>query len=86
MILGFVVFFSFSTLVIVQLAGRARGKMVWQRKGRRDPAGIWTSLLLMNFLFMMQPKSAFHHFFWAVTAASFLLGWIGWTLEKKRGE
>jgi hypothetical protein len=85
-ILGFVVFFSFSTLVIVQLAGRARGKMVWQRKGRRDPAGIWTSLLLMNFLFMMQPKSAFHHFFWAVTAASFLLGWIGWTLEKKRGE
>jgi hypothetical protein len=85
-ILGFLVLFPLSALLLVRLAGRARGKMVWQRKGHRDPAGVWAFLLLLNFFFMIQSKPASHHFVWIVAATSFLLGLIGWTLEKKRGQ
>ena len=85
-IAGFVVLFPLSVLLVVWLAGRARGKMVWQRKGHRDPAGLWTLLLLLNFFFAIQSKPASHHFVWIAGVASFVLGLIGWTLEKKRGQ
>jgi len=85
-ILAFVVLFPLSVLLVVWLAGRARGKMVWQRKGHRDPAGLWTWLLLLNFFFGIQSKPASHHFVWMVVVASFVLGLIGWNLEKKRGQ
>jgi hypothetical protein len=85
-ILAFVVLFPLSALLVVRLAGRARGKMVWQREGHRDPAGLWTLLLLLNLFFAIQSKPASHHFVWIVAAASFLIGLLGWTLEKKRGQ
>ena len=81
-------FTAASGSVVFRLAGRARGK-VWSRKDSRNPASVWTSLLLLNVLFaqfLEWNKGTLHRVLYAVATLSMLLGVVGWALEKKRGK
>lgn len=74
---------------VVRLVGRARGKLLWMGKRDRNPATVWTSMLWLNFFFMMcldWTKGSVHRVFHGVAALSMLLSLYGWALEKKRGK
>ena len=88
--IGFsLLFIAVGGVVVVRLAGRARGKVVWRRKDKLNPATVWTSLLLLNFMFaswLDWSKGTFHQLLYGVGGLSILLGIVGWSLEKKRGK
>lgn len=81
-------FLALSIWTAGQFAGRARGRMIWTWKRRRDPLALWTSMLPFVVFFMMLPSNnpAFHHLARVVAMLSILVGIFGLGLEKKRGQ
>jgi hypothetical protein len=80
------VFVWTSVSTVLELAGRARGRMVWRRM---DPAFMWTSMATMSVIFGTWLKwngGTFHRFLLVVAGLTILLGLIGRQLEKKRGQ
>jgi hypothetical protein len=76
-------------VLVAQLIGRARGKIRVGRNGRRDPAAIWSALMIVNIVFsnwLDWGKGTVHHLLYAVAGLSLLIGLAGWRLEKKRGQ
>jgi hypothetical protein len=76
-------------MLIVHLIGRARGKMPGRQRSLRDPASVWTSLMILNFLFagwLDWSKGTIHRLLYIVAGLSLIVGYVGWRLEKKRGQ
>jgi hypothetical protein len=78
-----------SVLIIVQLWGRASGRMLFRPKGKRSPKDLWYTTTLMSFV-MWSSSSSIH---WrderlrpmmlVVAGASLIVGVVGWRLERK---
>jgi hypothetical protein len=76
-------------MLALQLFGRARGRIIWLRRGHRNPRQIWTSLLFLNCIFtswLDWGKGGSHRVLYVVAGVSCILGLLGWTLERKRGK
>jgi hypothetical protein len=81
-------FIALTVLGVVQLVGRARGRIWWRPNGQRDPVNIWTWWILFNVVFPNWTdwsKGPIYRAVDVMAALMILLGLAGWQLEKKRG-
>jgi hypothetical protein len=81
--------FVLGALVAAQLVGRARGRMLFSNRGRRDPANVWLLWMLLNIVFASgvidRGSSSASWRPLALAGLSLVLGLAGQRLEKKRG-
>jgi len=77
-------------VLVYQLLMRARGRMLFSNRGRRDPSIVWACFFMLNMLFRsgFQDRKgvAFSGALLVVSGLSIILGVAGMLLEKKRGK
>ena len=78
-----------SSLLVAQFVGRALGKVLLQKKGARSPSQLWTSLMMIAFVFanwLDWSRGTLNRVLYMVAALSVIVGFVGWRLERSRGK
>jgi hypothetical protein len=80
---------ALAVFAILHSVGRARGKLAFAAKRRRDPSAVWVFVMLVSVLFWSRldwSRGAFHQALYVVAVLSMLIAMVGVRLERKRGQ